>query len=342
MSVLCGSIQGWWYPYEVDSPFCNVRTNITVRQSKSLKDREIGRRFAALWKALSTKSRELFPEGDDTGTSIVLALNVRSQLLSIRDRRNGVGKPVFKFAPFGNGQLFDLTTPDLRVPGFSDDALQQIISQASHLAQDRTANMWWPPFRLLTFSPLGGSRPVFLRFPFLVGYAICALSGSMPDLTRLSASLQGGFSVRLRSPARHLVVPLLYRPVVWARSQSTVTQVQQTNDIDVACYRSLSTKFVTCLQVGPMSFLRPEAPPGGSDQSSLSPSQEDPNDGHLEDALLAPPQLRWRRDALQSPELQRGCLERNTGVHIPEGGLRCVTWNTRGLIGSPFSSQTSR
>ena len=30
------------------------------------------------------------------------------------------------------------------------------------------------------------------------------------------------------------------------------------------------------------------------------------------------------------------------GVYIPEGGLRCVIWNTRGFIGSPSSSQTSR
>ena len=42
-------------PYEVDSPLCNVRTNIAVRQSKSLEDREIGKRFAHLWKAQSTK-----------------------------------------------------------------------------------------------------------------------------------------------------------------------------------------------------------------------------------------------------------------------------------------------
>ena len=52
-----------------------------------------------------------------------------------------MGKPVFKLAPFGNGQFFDLATPDLRVPGIPDDVLQQIISQASHLAQDRTANV---------------------------------------------------------------------------------------------------------------------------------------------------------------------------------------------------------
>ena len=31
-------------PYEVDSPFCNVRTNIAVRQS--LEDWEVGKRFA--------------------------------------------------------------------------------------------------------------------------------------------------------------------------------------------------------------------------------------------------------------------------------------------------------
>ena len=74
------------------------------------------------------------------------------------------------------------------------------------------------------------------------------------------------------------------------------------------------------------------APAGGLNQSSLSPSQEGPNNGHLEDALLAPPHLRWRRDAHEPPEIQRGCLDRNTGVHIPEGGLRCVTWNTRGLV----------
>ena len=32
----------------------------------------------------------------------------------------------------------------------------------------------------------------------------------------------------------------------------------------------------------------------------------------------------------------------NTCVHIPNCGLRCVTWNTTGLIGSPVSPQSSR
>ena len=33
--------------------------------------------------------------------------------------------------PFGNGQLFALTAPDLRIPGIPDGVLQQVISQAS-------------------------------------------------------------------------------------------------------------------------------------------------------------------------------------------------------------------
>ena len=35
-------------PYEVDSPFCQSRTSITVRLSKSLEDREIGKQIAPL------------------------------------------------------------------------------------------------------------------------------------------------------------------------------------------------------------------------------------------------------------------------------------------------------
>ena len=53
------------------------------------------------------------------------------------------------------------------------------------------------------------------------------------------------------------------------------------------------------------------------------------------------PHLRWRRDALQPPEVQRDQLNRNTCVHIPDDGLRCVTLNTRGFIGSLASPQLS-
>ena len=54
------------------------------------------------------------------------------------------------------------------------------------------------------------------------------------------------------------------------------------------------------------------------------------------------PHLRWRRGALQPPQSQRDGLDRNTRVHVPDDGLRCVSWNTRGLIRSVCTSQISR
>ena len=88
----------------------------------------------------------------------------------------------------------------------------------------------------------------------------------------------------------HDTLSCLFFTALWLRqSQSILTQVQQTNDIDLTCYKTLPTKSVTCLQVGPLSLEWPVAPPAGSDQSSLSPSHEDPNDEHPDDALPAPP-----------------------------------------------------
>ena len=95
-------------PYEIDSPFCSVKTTITVRQTKSIEDREVGKQFAPLWTELADQLEILFPDRDDEGAFIVLGLDTRSQVLSIKDRRNGVGKPVFKIAPFGSGQTFCL------------------------------------------------------------------------------------------------------------------------------------------------------------------------------------------------------------------------------------------
>ena len=117
--------------HEIDGPFCNAKTVISVRQSRSLRDREIGKQFAPLWRVLAEQLKILFPDGDGEGAFIVPALDARSQVLSIMDRRNGVGKPVFKLAPFGSGQLFTLAAPDLCVPGVPGEVLQKVISQAS-------------------------------------------------------------------------------------------------------------------------------------------------------------------------------------------------------------------
>ena len=105
-----------------------------ISQSASpshLKTEKTGNVFAPLWEILAAKLKVLFPDGDDTGTFIVPAFNVRSQVLSIKGRRNGVRTPLFKLAPLGNGQVFAFTASDLHVPGIPDDMLQQVISQAS-------------------------------------------------------------------------------------------------------------------------------------------------------------------------------------------------------------------
>ena len=80
---------------------------------------------------LAEQLKVLFPDGDDEGVFILPALDARSQILSIKDRRNGIGKPVFKLAPLGRGQTFTLAAPDLSVPGISPEVLQRVLSQAN-------------------------------------------------------------------------------------------------------------------------------------------------------------------------------------------------------------------
>ena len=66
------------------------------------------------------------------GASIIIpALDARSHVLSMKDRRNGVGKLVFKLTSLGSGQTFILVAPELSVPGSSPDVLQRVPSQAN-------------------------------------------------------------------------------------------------------------------------------------------------------------------------------------------------------------------
>ena len=110
-------------PHAINSLFCFANTTITVRQSRSIEDREIGKQFVPLWKELADQLKVLFPDADDKGVFIITALDSRSQILSIKDRRNGIGKR--------SGQTFTLVAPDLSVPGISPQVLQRVLSQAN-------------------------------------------------------------------------------------------------------------------------------------------------------------------------------------------------------------------
>ena len=84
-----------------------------------------------LWKELADQLKVLFPDADDKGVFIIPALDARSQVLSIKDRRNGIVKPVYNLAPLGSGQTFTLVAPDLCVPFVSPEVLQRVLSQAN-------------------------------------------------------------------------------------------------------------------------------------------------------------------------------------------------------------------
>ena len=117
--------------YEIDTFLCTSRITILVRHSRSVEDRETGKQFMPLWRAFADELRILFQEGDDKGPFVVPALDARSQILSVKDRRTGIGKPVFKLASLRSRQSFALVSPDVCIPLVTSETLQRILCQAS-------------------------------------------------------------------------------------------------------------------------------------------------------------------------------------------------------------------
>ena len=79
------------------------------------------------------------------------------------------------------------------------------------------------------------------------------------------------------------------------------------------------------------------------DLSRPSSTPEDPIVDQQRGAFPASTLSRWRQDALQPRPL---VLQRSTGCdgcdHFFDGGLRCITWNTRRLVGSFLSKLEQR
>ena len=120
---------------------------------------------------MAEKLKVLFPDGDDTGAFIDRALDIRSQVLSIKDHSNGVGKSECKLALPGNGQVFALLLLICMFLVFLTTCCNRSsLKPARPLCDGRPSA---PP----AFSPPGGSRALFPRFPFSMGFTFCALSG---------------------------------------------------------------------------------------------------------------------------------------------------------------------
>ena len=80
----------------------------------------------------------------------------------------------------------------------------------------------------------------------------------------------------------------------------------------------------------------------GPSPSGPCSSSEDVDDIQRPGSRPVAPHSRWRRDALHPPQVQRGAARQATRGCFPADGLRCTTWNTRGLVGSVFSPQRNR
>ena len=167
--------------------------------------------------------------------------------------------------------------------------LMMFCDKSNHFSSQFAGSEWCGlcvmgrSFASSPFRRLASRCPSFRGFPILVGHDSAPCDRECP---------------RFECGRRHDTLSRLFFLC------SMAWQIQQPESIDMACCRTLPTNSIACSQVGPMSLEWPMVAPGGFDQSSLSPSREDANDEHLENAHPAP-QLRWRRDALQPPEIQR-------------------------------------
>ena len=132
---------------------------------------------------------------------------------------------------------------------------------------------------------------------------------------------------------------------LWLRWNYSIL-VQETpsaKDLDLTCFTTFPFNAVTCLPVGPMSLDWPIDPSGRSDLSRSSLPPEVPSGEQQLGAFPASTRSRWRQDALQAPPqiLQRTTGWDGCGPFLSEG-LRCITWNTMGLVGCVFSRQKNR
>ena len=273
----------------IDSPFCCTNTTITVRQARSMEDREIGKQFVPRWKELADQLKVLFPDADDEGVFIIFALDARSQILSFKDRRNGIGKPVFKLAPLGNGQTFTLVTLDLSVLGISPKELQRVLSlKPTGLMCDGRS------FGSALFRRLAG-RGFFCLFLvwWVLHFAFSLIRGvAMHESSSCCREDALGDCGRPCDPLSCLLfIALLLQSI-----QSIVVQeTPSAKDIDLTCSRTFLFNDATCFPVEPMSLDWLLDLSARFDLSCSSFSLGVPSDEQQRGDLPASTRSRWRQ-----------------------------------------------
>ena len=198
------------------------------------------------------------------------------------------------------------------------------------------------PFASPLFRRLPGRGASFCGFPFhWVLHFATSFTRCLTVYDAASRSMEDFLYECVRSCD---TMSCLFFTALWLqRSQSILVQeTPSAKDIDLTCYKMFPIKATTCLQVGPMYLDWPVGPFARFDHSRPSPSPEVPIVEQRRDALPASTRSRWRQDALQPPRVLQDIAGLDACGHFPDGGLRCITCNTRGLVGSGFSKQTNR
>ena len=143
-------------------------------------------------------------------------------------------------------------------------------------------------------------------------------------------------------PARYPVTSFLYCPMASAEPIHIGARDAANQGCRFDLLHDVSEQSHHVLTSGAHVLEWPVAPTAGSDQSSPSSSHEDPTDEHPETPLSASSHSCWKRDALQPSQVQHDAASRDACGHFTDGVLRCITWNTRGLVGSVLFSQKTR
>ena len=115
-------------PFAINSPFCCTNTTITVRQSRSIEDREIGKQFVPLWQALAEQLKVLFRmkmmKVYSSSLRLILAHKSSASKIAETELENGFSN-LLRLVVDKRLHLLHL----ISVPGISPEVLQQVLSQ---------------------------------------------------------------------------------------------------------------------------------------------------------------------------------------------------------------------
>ena len=138
------------------------------------------------------------------------------------------------------------------------------------------------------------------------------------------------------APMRCVVVPLLYCPVASAEPIHIGAGDSAREGSRPDLFQDVPDQGHHMLTGRARVLDWPVNPFARFDQSRPSSSPEDPIDEQQLGALPASKRSRCWQDALQPPQVLQGIAGWDACGHFLDGGLRCITWNTRGLVGSVF------